>query len=452
MGALDQQLEQFLRKLVEDEKLAPSLGAVAFTRDGHFVASAATGTADPETQKPFTLDTTVWFASTSKLSVSLVSCILAEQHNVSLDSHSDLIKYVPELERGFPGSRVYEQWNDTKNEDGTWSTKSGVELQDKPTLRHLLTHTFGSGYFFNSEPYAWAYENLPGGPEMGTIRHMDIPRLKEAGKEWMYQGKSLYLDEHTFPLMMRSPTGGCEWLSVFIARSSGLSVRGAFKKYLFEPLGVKADTLDTFRTPAMDEQRGKFAYAAGPGQFILSPVQFDTPQFEDHGPQDTFAMASAPLWGTVPAYAAIFQALLQPEGPKDVRTGQPLFSKAMWDDISSDNLAKHYGLDIQQKPFSKTANPALATPVEWYFEPKQGETEQTLGWSALQTTVTRFDTSSGLRKGTLSWCGLANTYFFLDREQGIGGLITTQVFPWANESSIQFKNKFERWVVENVKN
>ncbi|KAM0787846.1 hypothetical protein ACM66B_003899 [Microbotryomycetes sp. NB124-2] len=429
MSSLDQKLDQFLHQLVDDEKLAPSLGAVAFTRDGKLVASAATGVADLETNKPFNLDTTVWFASTSKLSVSLVSCILAEQHGVNLDSHADLIKYVPELGHEYPGSRVYEQWNDSKDEDGKWSSKPDVKLQDKPTLRHLLTHTFGSGYFFNSEPYAWAYENLPGGPEMGTIQHMNIPRLKECGKEWMYQGMfGLNLDtEHS-------------------------RIRKAFKKYLLEPLGIEEDTLDTFRTPTMDEKKGKFAYAAGPGQFILSPVQFDTPQFEDHGPEGKFAMASAPLWGTVPAYAKVFQSLLQPEGPKNVQTGEPLFSQEMWDDISSDNLAKYYGLDIKQNPFSETANPALATGVDYYFKPKSGQQEETLGWSALQTTVARFDTETGLKKGTLSWCGLANTYYFLDREQGIGGIITTQVFPWANSASVEFKNKFERWVVDNVKN
>ncbi|KAK4053230.1 hypothetical protein OIO90_004004 [Microbotryomycetes sp. JL221] len=414
---LNKQLEQFLSNAVNNEKLAPCLSAVAFNQKQGNVAEAAIGIVDLDSNKPLKLDTTVWFASTGKLSISLLSCILAEQHQVNLDSHSDLIKYVPELSKEFPNSRIYEQFKD-KDESGVWTSTKDA-LNDKPTLRHLLTHTFGSGYFFNHEAYAWAWENLPSGSELGSIEHMNIPRLKESGKEWIASGKS---------------------------------VREAFKTYLFEPLGIESDTLDTFRTPVMDDKRGKFAFNTGPGEFIVSPIQFDTPQFEDHGPEGKFPTASAPLWGTVPAYAKVFASILQPEGPKNIKTGQALFSKEFWKDISSDNLKQNYNLSIQQNPFSESVNLNLAKGVDFYNEPKNENDDQTLGWSALQATVSRQESKTGLKVGTLGWCGLANTYFFVDREQGIGGLITTQMFPWAAESCIKVKRDFERWVVDNVSN
>lgn len=188
-----------------------------------------------------------------------------------------------------------------------------------------------------------------------------------------------------------------------------MSVRKALWKYLFEPIGVEPDTLDVFRTSPLEAKRVPFNYLLPTGEYIPSPVPFDTPQYEDDGPNGAVTSASAPLWGQMPAYAKVMQTLLDPEGPKDKRTGKPLFSKALWDDISCDNLARHYSLNIKQPGFAESANPGLAASIDWWQKPKNEGDDSSLGWSALQTLVIRNETETGLKPGTLTWCGLANT-------------------------------------------
>lgn len=121
---LSASLETLLSAAV-DRKIAPGLSAVAFDRQGVF-AQAATGIADVETKKPVTLDTVVWFASTSKLAVSLLTLRVAEKHNFDIDSHEQLVERVPELGKDWKGSKVYNLF-DGKDEKGDWKYKKAPE-------------------------------------------------------------------------------------------------------------------------------------------------------------------------------------------------------------------------------------------------------------------------------------------------------------------------------------
>lgn len=63
------------------------------------------------------------------------------------------------------------------------------------------------------------------------------------------------------------------------------------------PLGVPADSLDSFVTPKMNADRSAMHFKAAPGTFVVIP--FETPQFEKEVPEGMAAMASAPLHGSV---------------------------------------------------------------------------------------------------------------------------------------------------------
>jgi CubicO group peptidase (beta-lactamase class C family) len=50
----------------------------------------------------------------------------------------------------------------------------------------------------------------------------------------------------------------------------------------------------------------------------------------------------------------------------------------------------------------------------------------------------------GRRAGALCWAGLGNTYFWIDREAGIAGVILMQLLPFADPKALALLEKFEQ--------
>jgi hypothetical protein len=71
------------------------------------------------------------------------------------------------------------------------------------------------------------------------------------------------------------------------------------------------------------------------------------------------------------------------------------------------------------------AKPRLANPTPLAPMP-DGHTE---GWG-LSFSISHFAEKSGRAPGSASWEGLANLYWFADRENNVGGIIGTQIFPY----------------------
>jgi methyl acetate hydrolase len=46
------------------------------------------------------------------------------------------------------------------------------------------------------------------------------------------------------------------------------------------------------------------------------------------------------------------------------------------------------------------------------------------------------DAPTGRPAGSLAWAGLANLYYWIDRQNGVGGFWATQVFPFADPTSV----------------
>jgi CubicO group peptidase (beta-lactamase class C family) len=56
----------------------------------------------------------------------------------------------------------------------------------------------------------------------------------------------------------------------------------------------------------------------------------------------------------------------------------------------------------------------------------------------------------GRSPGSLSWGGLANTYFWIDPTANIGGLMMMQVIPFADPAILGAYRAFERAVYEEL--
>ena len=56
---------------------------------------------------------------------------------------------------------------------------------------------------------------------------------------------------------------------------------------------------------------------------------------------------------------------------------------------------------------------------------------------------------TGRAAGSLAWAGLANTFFWIDATNGIGGVYLTQILPFGDKKSLALYLEFERTVYEN---
>ena len=57
---------------------------------------------------------------------------------------------------------------------------------------------------------------------------------------------------------------------------------------------------------------------------------------------------------------------------------------------------------------------------------------------------------TGAPAGGLTWAGLANSYYWIDQQTGIGGVYVTQILPFADEKSLPLYYEYEKTVYRNV--
>ena len=69
---------------------------------------------------------------------------------------------------------------------------------------------------------------------------------------------------------------------------------------------------------------------------------------------------------------------------------------------------------------------------------------------ALTFMINDEDAPTGRPAGSLAWAGLANLYFWIDRENGLGGFWATQIFPFADPASVGGFVEFETAVYRSM--
>ena len=80
------------------------------------------------------------------------------------------------------------------------------------------------------------------------------------------------------------------------------------------------------------------------------------------------------------------------------------------------------------------AKPEYTNPLpDLYPQPK----EQEQGWG-LTFMLTIHPTATGRGKNAGFWAGLANLFWWCDREKGIAGMIATQIVPFGGEFVLFF--------------
>jgi CubicO group peptidase (beta-lactamase class C family) len=212
----------FFQAEVDRHSAAGYVSMVA--RGGRLVYSTAVGKRDCQRQLPMTLDTRFRMASMTKPVTSVAVLMLYEEGRFHLDD--PVSRFLPE----FAGARVYTG----VDADGAFITEP---VKRPVTIRHLLTHTAGLGYYGGYDPttpLGKAYGSLPMAPP-GTLAEKvreiaTLPLYSQPGESWRYS----FADDV---------------LGRLVEVVAGMPFDRFLKLRLFEPLGM---THTGFYLPAAD--------------------------------------------------------------------------------------------------------------------------------------------------------------------------------------------------------
>jgi CubicO group peptidase (beta-lactamase class C family) len=364
-------LEAKMRSYIDDGKLAGLITTIA--RCGRTVHFGTYGMMDREAGKPMAPDAIFRIASMTKPITSVAAMLLYEEG--AFDLNTPIADFVP----AFKKVKVL-----------TGMTPDGPELEDLQCpiiFRHLFTHTAGLSYGSDpDDPVDQIYQ----ASKTRSYAAGDAPPLAT-----FVQGLA------EAPLAFQPGTGwryslGIDVLGHLVEVISGMSLDVFFRQRIFEPLGM----VDTdFHVPEAKLDRLVTLYGRPNGESALK--RLDAPNWAPSRTPPTFLMGGGGLASTVPDYARFAQMLVNGGELDGVRLLSPT-TVAMY--------------RINQAPVA-----ALAS-----FDGHERGYGYSLGTSVLMDVA-----KSGMAGsvGEFGWGGAFSTYFWIDPQEALYGILMTQHLP-----------------------
>lgn len=362
---------------------APGVVAVATTRDG-LIYQGASGVRCLSSGTPMTPDTVLALMSCTKAITGTAVMQLVEGGSINLDDPAKL--YVSEI-------------GDIRVLDGFDS--DGAPILRRPnsdiTIRHLMLHTAGFGYdFFNYD--LLRYGQIMDVPSVvtATMASLRSVLLFDPGTRWEY-GTNI------------------DWLGKVLESVLQKPLGDILKVRVLDPLEMTETNHKL--TPSMQARRASIHQRT---DSAMTPLpEFVLPQeAEQH-------MGGHFLYGPATDYIKFIQMILNDgNGPRG-----RLLKKATVDFMTTNGLGK---LQVTRLP---GAIPSLSLDAEFFpGMPKS--------WGFTWMINDR-DAPTGRPAGAVAWAGLANTYYWIDRQNGLGGFWGSQILPFVDEASTTGYLEFE---------
>ena len=390
MANIKEAADAVLRRVVGSSPRVPGVVAMATDRNANTYEGAA-GKRSLDADAPMTTDSVFAIFSTTKAitGTAILQCV--EEGVLDLDAPAK--SYAPEL----GDIKVLEGFNP----DGT--VKLRAPKRDI-TTRMLMLHTAGFGYEFFSQALLDA-SKVTGQPSVvtGTKASLGAPLLFDPGEQWEY---GINLD----------------WCGQIVEALRGKRLGAVFEERIFAPLGI-ADTAFGL-TPSMRERMAKIHQREADGG--LTPLDFELPA------EPEVHMGGHGLYATVGDYMKFIRMWLNDgAGPH----GRVLNAETV-------QMATQNGLGEMKVKGLPAIIPTLTNDAEFFpGMPKS--------W-AYTFMINDEQAPTGRPAGALAWAGLANLYYWIDRRNGIVGFWATQVFPFADPTSVTGYFDFETAVYQAV--
>ena len=273
------------------------------------------------------------------------------------------------------------------------------------TVRHLLTHTSGLGYELWSGPLrdymkaASVPSALSGGDEF-----LHVPLLFDPGQRWEYGVNT-------------------DWLGKLVETLSGQSLDEYFRQHIFEPLGM-SDT--HFNLPAEKADRlVTYHHRQADGRLVEAALEPFVAR--------SFFSGGGGLVSTAGDYLRFVEMLLNEGSLGTARILAPETVALM--------AQNHIG-ELEAGAM-KTVMPALTNDFDFF--PAAADR------FGLGFLLNRDPVDGGRSQDSLAWAGLYNTYFWIDRERGVGGVLLVQVLPFFDAKAVGLLESFERAVYSVVR-
>lgn len=365
-----------------DSGAVPHVAAIAADAEGTFYEGGAGVRIAGESDDAVGTSTQFRIMSMTKMIVTAAA--LQQKERGQLDFDAPVREYCPE----FADVKVLEGW------DGDQPIL--VEPRTPATVRHLVTHTSGLGYWFWSDDLV-RYEAATGVPNVvpGSAEAFKAPMTAHPGERFVYGINT-------------------DWLGKVVESVAGTTLDVVVKEHIAEPLGMH-DTMF-----ALDEGRKQ--------NVVMVHVKGEDGAWGSVGgilneSPDWWAGGHG-LYSTPRDYIRFQRALLR-GGELD---GARILEQATVDDAFSNQLGE---LTFPEE--IPTADPPITDTLTvgpgW-----------TWGYGLLLNTA---DVPGRRRAGTGAWAGLFNTHFFIDRTTGVCASIYTNSLPFITEQAWRLYGDFE---------
>lgn len=256
------------------------------------------------------------------------------------------------------------------------------------TLRHLLTHTSGLGYDF-VQPEVSRARRTP--PVPGQMSSITMPLLFDSGTNWAY-GVST------------------DWVAQAVAAATGERFDVWLAREVLAPLGMADTRYGDGSVPVL---------MRGPDGGV-APF----PGFSMYNDGFAYVPGGAGLSATAGDYGRFLQMIL--------RGGDGLLSEAMVRDFGTNQIGS------LRAGIMPSTMPWLALP----FDAMPG---QHCGWG-LGTLINPEPGPNGRSAHSLSWAGIANSFYWVDPAAGLAGVLMMQLLPFADPAALGVLTAFERAV------
>lgn len=376
-GTLKRRCDALLDRIVRGSPAVPGVAAVITDRERDLYRGAA-GERVQGDGIPMTTDTVCAIFSCTKAITATVCLQLWERGLLDLDAPAQ--EHVPAL----GDLQVLEGFDELGRPE--------LRPPRRPiTTRMLLLHTAGFGYDFFNATYS-RLRRAHGQPSVlqAAMASLRTPLLFDPGSRWEY-GSSV------------------DWAGQVVEAVAGRRLGEVMKAEIFEPLGMRstAFTLD-------EDMRGRLAcvHQRAEDGSLLALRDFVLEQDPE------VQMGGHGLYSTPEDYAKFIRVwLADGRGPSG-----PILKRETVEMAARNGLGE---LKIRALP---TMNPKVTHTAEFFpGMPKS--------W-ALSFMVNEEEAPTGRPPGQLAWAGLGNLYFWIDRKNGVGGFWATQIFPFADPTSV----------------